>query len=78
MRVDKIAMPFFQVTVLRKSHRGGFSGECETHIDKHLCLVQKEKKILILSASSLQKLINRKLGYPRNQQMLFLSDKTKI
>lgn len=40
MKVDKIAIPFFQVTVLRKSHRGGFSGVC----DKHLCLIQKEKK----------------------------------
>lgn len=79
MKVDKIAIPFFQVTVLRKTTQGGFSGVCETYtLVSVFVSFKKKKKILILSAASLQKLINWKLGHPRNHQMLFLSDKTKI
>lgn len=78
MKLDKIAISFFQVTVLRKSHRGGFSGVCETYTLISVFISFKKKTIIILSASSLQKLINWKLGHPRNHPTLFLSDKTKI
>lgn len=44
MRVDKIAIAFFQVTVLRKSHRGGFSGECETYTLISIFVSFKKKK----------------------------------
>ena len=65
MKVDKIAIPFFQVTVLRKSHGGGFSGVCETYTLVSVFVSFKKKKKSILSASSLQKLINWKLGHPQ-------------
>lgn len=44
MKVDKIAIPFFQVTVLRKTTQGGFSGVCETYTLVSVFVSFKKKK----------------------------------